>query len=240
MMTHEYQLKGLTCSSCVDKVKHQLLLMPEVLSAEVTQDYAAIVMDSHIPLSKLQEAISHNGKYSITELHEKAHESNTPSKSLFSTYKPLLLVGAFITGISFLAANGHDGFDPMMWMNFFMAGFFVAFSFFKFLDLQAFADSYSMYDVIAKKWKGYGYVYPFIELALGIAFIMEFNPVFTNIATIIVMGISSIGVIQSVLNKRQIKCACLGAVFNLPMSTVTIVEDAIMIAMAISSLFFIA
>jgi hypothetical protein len=47
------------------------------------------------------------------------------------------------------------------------------------------------------------------------------------------MGFSSIGVIQSVVNKRQIRCACLGAVFNLPMSTVTIIEDLLMVAMSV-------
>ena len=236
-MTHEYQLKGLTCASCVAKVKHELLLLPDVLSAEVTQDHAVIVMDSHIPTTRLQEAISHNGKYSIREIDGSVQHTTTatPEKSL-KTYKPLILTALFITGVSFLAADGHDGFDPMMWMNFFMAGFFIVFSFFKFLDLRAFADSYSMYDVLAKRWRGYGYIYPFIELALGVAFITEFNPVFINIATIAVMGFSSIGVIRSVLDKKQIRCACLGSVFNLPMSTVTIVEDGIMVAMAVASL----
>jgi hypothetical protein len=52
------------------------------------------------------------------------------------------------------------------------------------------------------------------------------------------MGISSIGVIKSVLNKRKIQCACLGAVFNLPMSTVTIIEDLLMVAMAATTLIF--
>jgi hypothetical protein len=54
----------------------------------------------------------------------------------------------------------------------------------------------------------------------------------TNGVTFVVMSISIIGVLQSVLNKRKIKCACLGAVFNLPMSTITITEDALMIAMS--------
>jgi hypothetical protein len=47
------------------------------------------------------------------------------------------------------------------------------------------------------------------------------------------MSVSLIGVVQSVLNKRQIRCACLGAVFNLPMSTVTIIEDGLMIVMSL-------
>ena len=46
------------------------------------------------------------------------------------------------------------------------------------------------------------------------------------------MSISIIGVLQSVLNKKKIQCACLGVVFDLPMSTVTIIEDALMIGMS--------
>ena len=117
-----------------------------------------------------------------------------------------------------------------------MAQFFFAFSFFKFLNLKAFADSYSMYDIVALEIKSYGFIYPFIELALGISYLTGFNPTFTNATTIFVMGISSIGVIKSVLNKQKIQCACLGAVFNLPMSTVTIIEDLLMVAMAIMAL----
>jgi hypothetical protein len=89
-----------------------------------------------------------------------------------------------------------------------------------------------MYDIIAKKWSGWGYVYAFIELALGLAFLTGFNPDLTNIITFVVMTVSIIGVLQSVLSKRKIKCACLGAVFNLPISTITIIEDTLMIGMS--------
>ena len=74
-----------------------------------------------------------------------------------------------------------------------------------------------MYDIVAKKWNGWGYVYAFTELALGIAFLTGFNPILTNAITFVIMAVSIIGVLQSVANKRKIKCACLGAVFNLPM-----------------------
>ena len=97
--------------------------------------------------------------------------------------------------------------------------------------------SYGMYDIIAAKWKGWGYVYPFVELGLGILYLINVAPFLTNALTIIILGVSSIGVIKSVLNKQKIKCACLGDVFNLPMSTVTIVEDLAMVAMATIMLF---
>ncbi len=154
-------------------------------------------------------------------------------KSRLETFKPLILIFLFISGVSVIATIEGGQINLMKWMNYFMAGFFITFSFFKFLDLRAFADSYSMYDLLAKRVRTYGFVYPFIELAMGIAYLTHFAPNSTYIATIAVMGFSSLGVIQSVLDKKKIKCACLGAVFNLPMTTVTIIEDLLMVAMAV-------
>ena len=154
-------------------------------------------------------------------------------KSRLETFKPLILIFLFISGVSVIATIEGGQINLMKWMNYFMAGFFITFSFFKFLDLRAFADSYSMYDLLAKRVRTYGFVYPFIELAMGIAYLTHFAPNSTYIATIVVMGFSSLGVIQSVLDKKKIKCACLGAVFNLPMTTVTIIEDLLMVAMAV-------
>jgi hypothetical protein len=117
-------------------------------------------------------------------------------------------------------------------MNVFMGGFFLAFSFFKMLDIKAFADSYAMYDLVAMKWSKWGYVYAFLELALGIAYVAHFDSVLTNSVAFGLMAISIPGVILSVIEKKKIKCACLGTVFNLPMSTLTIVEDATMLIMS--------
>ncbi len=154
-------------------------------------------------------------------------------KSRLETFKPLILIFLFITVVSVISSIEGGQMDLMKWMNYFMAGFFITFSFFKFLDLRAFADSYSMYDLLAKRVRAYGFVYPFIELAMGIAYLTHFEPKITYIATIAVMGFSSLGVIQSILDKKKIKCACLGAVFNLPMTTLTIIEDLLMVAMAV-------
>jgi cation transport ATPase len=232
-MTHSYTVAGITCEGCVAKVKSKLLMHPDVLSADVKLEgqKAVITMQKHLSITDLQETIGVDTKYKIsadTSDHSHHNMKAEETKSWLATYKPILLIGGFVAGVSILTANGslHSG------MNTFMAGFFLVFSFFKLLDIKGFANSYAMYDLLAVRVPVYGFVYPFIELALGIAFLTRFNPIFTNWATIIVMGFSSLGVIQSVLNKQKIQCACLGAVFNLPMSTVTIIEDLLMVAMA--------
>ena len=229
-MTHTYQITGMTCSSCEAKVKAALLSLPHVTNAEVTRTSATITMEKHIPLVELQKVIVSKGNYLIVATHHSEVAEQT--KSWFTTYKPLLIIFAFITGISIITARMGNEIHWMKCINNFMAGFFLTFSFFKLLDVKAFAETYSMYDIVAKRVKVYGFIYPFIELALGIAFLTGFNPLVTNIGTLFLMSISIIGVLQSVLNKQKIQCACLGAVFNLPMSTVTIIEDALMIAMS--------
>jgi copper chaperone CopZ len=89
-----------------------------------------------------------------------------------------------------------------------------------------------MYDWIARLIPSWGLAYPFVELALGLAYAADWNPTLTHSLTLVIMLIGAGGVIQSRLQKKSIQCACLGSVFNLPMSTVTVVEDLSMAAMA--------
>ncbi|MFT3909746.1 MAG: cation transporter [Ferruginibacter sp.] len=233
MMKHSYNVEGMTCGSCEAKVKSSLLMVPHVLSAEVSKENksAVIEMEKHISLSDFQTALGGDAsKYKISAMsHSEVAEQ---AKGWLETYKPVLLIFGYIMAATLLIEYTIGSFMWMRWMNNFMAGFFLVFSFFKFLNLKSFAESYSMYDIVAKRWKGWGYAYAFIEFALGLSFLAGFYPLLTNGVTFVVMLISIIGVLQSVLNKRKIKCACLGAVFNLPMSTITIIEDALMIAMS--------
>ncbi len=221
----------MTCENCEAKVKSSLLLLPDITSVEVSRENntATITMDKHIALFDLQKALG-NEKYQIMPIHHS--ETAEQAKNWFTTYKPILIIFSYITLITLLIQLSNPVFDFMQWMQHFMAGFFLSFSFFKMLDLPAFADSYATYDIIAKRFRGWGFIYAFIELGLGFAYAINLHPFATNAITFLIMGISTIGVLQSVLNKRKIQCACLGAVFNLPMSTITLTEDLLMVLMA--------
>ena len=231
-MTHTYSISGMTCKSCVAKVKSRLLSMAGIEQAEVQLEapQATITMQKHIELQKLQESVKQAGNYTIAEADGGMKQA--AALSWLTTYKPLLLIVAYITGVTLLLQVNRPSFSPVIWMQHFMAAFFLVFSFFKLLDIKAFAGSYAMYDVIAKKWYGWGYVYPFAELAIGIAHLIFPGYLLTNIVTISIMIVSIAGVLQAVIAKRKIQCACLGAVFNLPMSSITIIEDGLMIGMS--------
>lgn len=251
-MTHTYKITGMTCGSCKEKIENLFKNIKGVtmVNVNIARGEAEITMDIHINTSVFQEALKIYPKYQISDVMHSigltdpgsAYHSETKvlyeeRKTWFETYKPVILIFAFITGITLLVQYNMEEFMWMEWMNHFMSGFFITFSFFKLLNLSGFADSYMSYDIIAKRWRGWGFVYAFVELGLGIAYLINFDPIITNIVTLIVMGLSIIGVLQSVLNKRKIKCACLGDVFNLPMSTITIIEDGLMLGMSAIMLF---
>tara|TARA_R110002074_G_scaffold62680_2_gene150566 strand:- start:155895 stop:156188 length:294 start_codon:yes stop_codon:yes gene_type:complete len=90
-----------------------------------------------------------------------------------------------------------------------------------------------MYDPLAKIIPAYGWVYPFIELALGLMFLMRVEITAVLIITLVILGITTIGVTRTLLNKKAIQCACLGTALKLPMTEATFIENAIMIVMAV-------
>ena len=249
MTTQTFALTGLHCGACINKVTQALLPLASNVVVSL-QPMQVVLTGAKAGFETLKTAVEGAGKYGLvpnqasntTPAHLiRAQEAPeiialiAPNTNWLTTYSPLLLIVAYILGGSLLVQIGMDGLagvTMMETMRYFMAGFFLVFSFFKLLDINAFANAYSGYDLLARRWRGWGLIYPFVELALGIAYLANFNPVFTHWATIIVMGFSAIGVIKAVASKTQIQCACLGTVFKLPMSTVTIVEDVGMVLMA--------
>ncbi len=213
-------------------------LAPLAESVEVTLDPPQAVLKSPTAdLTALNAVLATVGHYELHPIQSLAEPISAPphlieKASWFSTYKPLILVFFYILLVTLAVEYTHGDFVSHRFMPNFMAGFFLVFSFFKLLDLAGFASSYAMYDLLAKRVYRYGLIYPFIELGLGIAYLINFKPEFTNAITLVVMLFSSIGVILAVVNKQKIKCACLGTGFNLPMTTVTIIEDLLMAAMA--------
>lgn len=224
-----FSVSGMRCQSCVAKVKGRLLEMPGLLDAEVTLNPPVLKVTTKVVFSSesINEWLSSLGKYQVQALSP----TSLPDKST-QTYRPLLILLAYLLILTVILGWPH--WQGMM--RFFMGGFFIAFSFFKMLDLRGFAAAYRSYDLIAKALPSYGFVYPFIELALGLSYTAGVWPLETNVITGLVMAVSLAGVVKAVLSRQAIRCACLGTVFNLPMSTVTIIEDGVMLGMALLAL----
>ena len=224
------------CGSCVARISSQVKQHPHVET--VTVDLAAGQMevraDTSVSDQAIEALVAAAGDYTATPYASEPVPPSTPDerpRGFWTTYRPLLVLVALLGLVPAVALG--DGITVHAWMRWFMAGFFLSFSYFKLLDVKAFADAYRMYDWIAKAVPAWGLAYPLVELGLGLAYAADWAPTATNWITLVLMLVGAGGVIQSNLQKKSIRCACLGTVFNLPMSTVTIVEDLSMAAMAV-------
>ena len=237
-MEHIYSIEGMHCESCVTKIGQALRSIAGITSAQVSfyPPSATVSMDRHVPVAELQNAVLRAGEYTIrpdgvgapVKAGDEQPAPTTPKESLY----PLLLIVGYLLGTVLLIAWVQRDFSLHLLMTRFMGGFFLVFSFFKLLNLRGFADAYRTYDVLARSIPAWGFAYPFVELALGVAFLTSWNPLISNIATLVLMSVGAIGVFKALLTKSAIRCACLGTVLNLPMTKVTLVEDLGMAAMA--------
>ena len=121
-------------------------------------------------------------------------------------------------------------------MRVFMGLFFIIFGTFKVIGIKEFAAVYAGYDLIAGKVKPYGYLYPFVELGLGVAYLASYQLLIVNWITLVLMTVGAIGVWRA--RKRKIMCACLGTVVKLPLTTISLLEDILMAGMALIAILF--
>ena len=208
---------GMTCGSCVAKIEHALDGSSGVEHVHVDLQQGTVMVSGGAALSRdaLESAIRSAG-FGVEGGPAVQASSFTP-----------LLVAVSLIGLGSLASGGADGF-----MAKFMGGFFLVFGGLKLLDLGGFAAAYAKYDLLAARLPAYGWMYPVVEVVLGLAYLATPEWMGLHAITFVLMTFSALGVIRALRRGEQLTCACMGTAFNLPMTTVTIVEDLGMAAMA--------
>ena len=235
MISYTYDIQGMSCGSCRQKVEDVLNDVDGITNASVSLELKEvyIVMEQKLDIQILKNVIP--DKYTLTEkeMNGVIESSNQAiiEKSKLQQLSPLFLILGYIT-IGAIMHNYNDWSVDNFMLDF-MGLFYIVFSFFKMLDLRGFSTSFRMYDPLAKVVSLYSRIYPFIEIGLGILFLMRFKINMALILTVCVLGITTIGVTKALIDRKNIQCACLGTVLKLPMTTATFVENSIMLMMAI-------
>lgn len=238
-MIHVYEISGMHCNRCIEKVKTALVAIDGVVSASVTLSppEAIVEMTRHISTESLNKSLGAVGEYHLTDKALSSYSTSANTAQVPESLKPLFVIVSYLVGAVFVRALIAGDFTAHSLMSNFMGGFFVLFSLFKMIDVKGFAEGYSTYDIVAKRSDIYAKIYPFIELTLGLLYLIGIASVATNILTLALMSVGSIGVIQALRQKRSIQCACLGTALKLPMTKVTLAEDVGMGLMALIRLF---
>lgn len=231
-------IQGMTCNGCKAGVTEKIASLEGVKEVYVSleEEKAIVVSTKEIDIAILRKELS--SKYtislkSIVQSNDSLELVSTLSDKTFSKWrqlKSLFLILGYISLASILLH--HKEWNIREVMLDFMGLFFIVFSFFKLLDVNGFVRSFAMYDPLAARVKQYAWIYPFFEVCLGLMLLLRWEIPIALIITIIILGITTIGVTSSLLAKRHIQCACLGTALKLPMTEATFIENALMITMA--------
>ncbi len=158
-----------------------------------------------------------------------------PVESKKESYKPVIALFS-ITFLMAVASSFHINGTPFSLQT---AEWFIGFSMavlamLKLQDVEKFATMFLNYDLLAKRWVPYSYIYPFAE---GVAGILMIGGLLAWVSVPIAFTIGTIGAISVFkavyLDKRELKCACVGGASNVPLGFISLTENLMMIAMAV-------
>ena len=151
------------------------------------------------------------------------------------TYKPVIALFA-ITALMAAAATTAIFGTPLTWLT---LQWFIAFSmavlaFLKLRDLESFSTMFLGYDLLARRWVPYAYIYPFAESLAGILMIAGVLNVISIPVALFIGSVGAVSVFYAVyVQKRELKCACVGGGSNVPLGFVSLTENLMMVAMAL-------
>lgn len=233
-MNYKFSIYGISCASCIQKIS--ILLTNELNATNINFSANSSIVEFKSSIStnvkQLNMSLAKIGSYTVgmvTEVNTQPVSMSTEDKP---SYKPIYMIFTYLVLVNLVISAKSTQLDSFM-ANF-MASFFLVFSFFKLLDLDGFVGGYSSYDLIAKKFYRYGYIYPFIEFGFGFGYLVFPHNLYFNSAVFVLMLVSSIGVIQAKLSKQQFYCACVGTFLKVPLGSIAIIEDLLMTVMALA------
>jgi hypothetical protein len=168
------------------------------------------------------------------ECNNQIVQVETHAENKFYKFYPLILTFIFVIGGAGISQYNNETFQRNEFMRNLMGLMLITFSYLKLLNPSGFKNSFANYDYLAKYIPIYGYIYPLIELTLGVLYITEVFPILINSLVIIIFTFNLIQVGIVIYQGKELECACMGSLgLKLPLSWVTILEDVFMIIMAI-------
>jgi hypothetical protein len=220
-------IDGVRCAGCAARIEAALLAEPRIAAARILPSRRFLALRHRLaePLPAVNALLGPLG-------YRVAPRRWSDLLRVYAWYyRPLLLmlllVAAFVLARQLVAGwSGHRAMADAM------AGYFLLFGALKAANLGAFAGSYARYDGLAARSRAYALAYPFLELLLGAAYLAAPAASLLHGVTLALMAQKAWSVRRALLAGDAPQCACLGGFFSIPISRVTLAEDAAMAAMA--------
>lgn len=151
-----------------------------------------------------------------------------------TSYIPVIAVFA-ATGLLALAVSYATAGTPftMRALEWFIGFSMVVLGMLKLQDIESFSSMFLNYDLLARRWVPYGYIYPFAEFGAGVLMVAGALTWLSAPVALVIGGIGAVSVFKAVyVDKRELKCACVGGGSKVPLGFVSLTENVMMVAMA--------
>ncbi|MEO1797209.1 MAG: MauE/DoxX family redox-associated membrane protein [Pseudomonadota bacterium] len=151
-----------------------------------------------------------------------------------TTYRPVMYLFAVAALTAVALSIGFLGAITWQTLGWFISVSMILLGMQKLRDIEGFTTMFLNYDLLARRWVPYAYVYPFVETGAGILMTGMILTWVSALAALIVASIGAVSVFKAVyIDKRDLKCACVGGNTNVPLGFVSLVENLMMVGMAI-------
>ncbi|MCX7553403.1 glutaredoxin family protein [Marinicella sp. S1101] len=148
-----------------------------------------------------------------------------------TTYKPIIAIFSvtFLMSLA-LSINFYDSINYASVLMWFIGISMCVLAVQKLRDLEAFTNQFITYDLLAMKYIPYAKVYAFAEAYAGVGMLSGLNPMFYAPVSLFIGTVGAISVCKAVyVDKRDLKCACVGGDSNVPLGFVSLTENLMMI-----------
>lgn len=147
-------------------------------------------------------------------------------------YLKLIVIFVFLIASATLMST-LSGFNAVEWVRWFMGGFMIIFGGLKLMGIEVFIKVFPLYDLIAKRIRPYKYIYPLLQVMLGMLFLIGIFSTFRDVLTIIISLSGLIGMVSIISKRGAVRLSYLGTILRLRFSSVTLLENSIMTVLAI-------
>ncbi|MAZ44039.1 MAG: glutaredoxin [Legionellales bacterium] len=156
-----------------------------------------------------------------------------------TTYRPIIAIFSvallLALSVDYLCGNLHN---LKTIIPHFVSVSMILLSLMKLRDVESFSTMFINYDLLAKRWVPYSYVYPYAELTAGLLMLTKLVPFISIPMAIFISSIGGCSVFKAVyIDKRELKCACVGGDTNVPLGFISFTENIMMFGMAVWMLY---
>ncbi|MEZ5739875.1 MAG: glutaredoxin domain-containing protein [Burkholderiaceae bacterium] len=163
-----------------------------------------------------------------------AHFGQTTPDDESASYSPIIAIFSMTALMSLAAAWATGRLAPLLLLEWFIAFSMCVLAIQKLRDLEGFTNQFITYDLLGMRWVRYAYFYPFGEAVAGVLMISGAGIWLAAPIALLIGSIGAVSVIKAVyVDKRELKCACVGGDSKVPLGFISLTENLMMVALAI-------